>query len=566
MRLLTDILEDAANEMGERPLFVFPETRWSREDVLSFQDLATRSAQAASVLSAEVCAGDRAILLFPTGTTFWEAFMGCLRSNVIAVPAHIPSSSRNGESLEQICRDCRPSVVLTDSTTAAMFRKRADIYPSLNQIRVLEPEQWRNHPSLSMSGRVDAYKTAFLQYTSGSTARPKGIQISHDNLITNLEMIRKEMGLRSGADVGVTWLPHYHDMGMVGSYLATLYTNNTTWALPPEAFILQPAVWLQCISRHHANICGGPDFAYRLCVEKMTEDQCAELDLSSWRVAYVGAERVRAETLRRFAERFSRHGFRQSAYFPCYGLGEATLMATGGPSQAGAVTQKISSSALSRNRIHPPESPNDATELVGCGRIFEGSDVVIREVDSEEILPRDTVGEICISGLSVCQGYFQRADLNAEAFVQLQIDGVQRRFLRTGDLGFLSDGQLFVTGRIKEVIIIRGKNFSPEDIEEATIAAHSAVKSGGAVAFSVDSDGIESLIIAAELERTSLKDLAFDEVVIAIRNRVVEVFGINATDIVLLRPATIPRTSSGKLRRVEVRESYMNGTLAPRLR
>lgn len=562
MKLLIEILDNAADEFAERPLFVFPETRWTREEALTYADLATRSAAAAMVLSGHASAGDRALLLFATGTAFWEAFMGCLRSGIIAVPIHIPSSSRNGDALEQICQDCNPSVILTDSATAAQFRKRADIYPSLRHIPFIEPEQWRGQTGRRWRPVADVNQTAFLQYTSGSTSRPKGIQISHGNLMSNLEMIQGQMGLRVGQDVGVTWLPHYHDMGLIGSYLATLYTKNTTWCLPPEAFILHPALWLQLISREHASICGGPDFAYRLCVDKIPEDQLTEFDLTSWRVAYVGAERVRAETLRRFAERFSTCGFRDTAFFPCYGLGEATLIATGGPAETAVVIRKVSASALRSNRIQAPETPEDTTELVGCGHVFNGCDVVIRQVDSPQLLPDENVGEICLSGPSVCQGYFQRDDLNNQAFEALPIDGMDRRFLRTGDLGFLSQGVLFVTGRLKEVIIIRGRNFAPEDIEQTVVACHTALMPGGVIAFAVDANGIESLIIAAELQRSSLKDQSFEAVVLAIRNRVVEVFGINPADILLLRPASLPRTSSGKPRRVSLRDSYADGTLS----
>lgn len=563
MKSFCSIVDEAASELADKPLFVFPENRWSGGEILTYGDLGARSAAAARAIAERARPGDRALLLFPIGAAFWEAFVGCLSTSVIAVPLKIPNVNRSSEQLQAVCRDCAPSVVMTDEKTAELLSRRADKHPYLSQLPVITPDQWRSERFTFKYARPEGDGLALLQYTSGSTASPKGVQVSHSNLLANLAMIRDRMGLRMFEDSAVTWLPHYHDMGLVGSYLATLFTRNTTVCLPPDEFALQPARWLQLISDQKASICGGPDFAFRLCAEKITADQIAGIDLSSWRIAYIGSERIRAETLRRFTERFSPYGFRETAFFPCYGLGEATLMATGGPPEAAPVVRQLSSAALMSNRIEPPTSAEDCTSFVGCGQTFEGSEVVILDRETEQPLTDDRIGEVLLAGPSITHGYYNRDELNDELFRDLVIGSRPVRFLRTGDLGFLSNGELFITGRIKEIIIVRGRNISPEDIELLIGEAHGALQPGGAVAFAADRNGEESLVIAAELKRASVKMECIEPVVSAVRNRIVEAFGVNPAEILLLRPASIPRTSSGKLKRLAVRDSYLQGTLDP---
>ena len=561
MSSVCSILYDAAAEQPNKPLFVFPETRWNREDKLTYSQLALRSAAAARVIAEQARSGARALVLFPTGTAFWEAFMGSMASGVIAVPLKLPNLNRVSEHLEQVCRDCTPSVLLTDANTAEFLRVRPEIHPGLSQLTVVTPDQWRTE-NLEFPGvPVNGETIAFLQYTSGSTATPKGVQVSHGNLLANMQMIQDRMGIRTFQDRTVTWLPHYHDMGLIGSYLTSLFTKNTSVCFPPEEFAIRPARWLQRISDDRASICGGPDFAYRLCVEKITDEQLEGVDLSSWRIAYVGAERIRSETLQRFLDRFSRLGFHATSFFPCYGLGEATLMATGGPSQNEPVIRRVSARALSANRVERAMTQDDQVELVGCGETFEGSRVVILDRQTGAPLANDLIGEVFLSGPSVTSGYFNRNELNQEIFRDLSIDGKPTRFLQTGDLGFLSAGQLFITGRVKELIIIRGRNLFPEDVERQVDEAHESLQPGGAVAFSTDQHGQESLLIAAELKRSAMKNAPLAAIESAVRLRLSGVYGVNPAQIILLRPGSIPRTSSGKPRRLAVRDSFVEGSL-----
>jgi acyl-CoA synthetase (AMP-forming)/AMP-acid ligase II len=558
MRSFCAVLADTAAIIPDKPLFVFPETRWNTEDVLTYANLASRSAGVARVVKDLAKPGDRALLLCASGAAFWEAFMGCLASGIIAVPLKTPNLNRDSQQLLSFCRDCAPSIIFTDDKTAELLKKNEEQLDSLKQLPVVTPGCWRSEPTELRFLTPERHGTAYLQYTSGSTSTPKGVEISHENLFANIAIIRDRMGIREFEDSGVTWLPHYHDMGLVGSYLTTLFTKTTSWCFPPEEFAIRPARIVRTISDQRVTLFGGPDFTYRHCVEKISDEETVGLDLSSLRVAYVGAERIRAETLNQFSDKFLPFGFRRTAFFPCYGLGEATLMVTGGPPGADPMVRQLSSSLLMGNRIAPPASADDVIRLVGCGRTFAGSTVVVFDNKFGHVVGDDKIGEILVSGSSVTRGYFNRPDLNGEVFRELIVDGKPESFLRTGDLGFLADGELFVTGRLKEIIIVRGRNFSPEDIELRIADCHASLAPDGAVAFSVEIHGEESLVIAAELRRSSMKSVEIDNVSTAIRSRIVEAFGVNPAEILLMRTASLPRTSSGKPRRLTVRDNYLN--------
>lgn len=561
MQSICSILNDAAAELPEKPLFIFPETRWCGEEVLTYGGLVQKSAEASRAISACARRGERALLLFPAGAAFWEAFMGCLASGVVAVPLNIPNINRHSAQLQEVCKDCSPSVLVTDVKTAELLNRRADKHPWFSQLRVITPDHWRAETGQSAFDSLTLNRPAFLQYTSGSTASPRGVQISHANLLANLEMIRDSMQIRVNEDTGVTWLPHYHDMGLVGGYLETLFTKNTTLCLPPEDFALRPSRWLELISESRASVCGGPGFAYRMCVEKISQDQLAELDLSSWRVAYVGAERIRPETLLSFSQKFQSVGFHESSFFPCYGLGEATLLVTGGPAGESPQIRLVSAAGLMRHRVEAPGSEDDRISLCSSGQTVPGTDVVILNTSDSTILPDEMIGEIYLSGPSLTDGYFNRHDLNQALFRELTIAGRTQRYLQTGDLGFLANGQLFITGRTKEIIIVRGRNLYPEDIEQQVSAAHPALSSAGVVAFSVDSDGEESLIVAVEMPRAATDMESPENVIAAIRQCIAAASGVNPKAILLLPPFSIPRTSSGKPRRLMIRASYLQGSL-----
>jgi acyl-CoA synthetase (AMP-forming)/AMP-acid ligase II len=392
---------------------------------------------------------------------------------------------------------------------------------------------------------VSANSLALVQYTSGSTGQPKGVMISHGNLLHNQRMIQAAFG-HSEKSVGVGWLPLFHDMGLIGNVIQPIYLGTSFTLLSPLAFIQKPVRWLRAISRYRGTTSGGPNFAYDLCARKVTPEQAAGLDLSSWDVAFVGAEPVRAQTLARFAAAFEPHGFRPQALYPCYGLAEATLFVSGGVKGAGPVTRAV-------------DGP--APTVVGCGHCWDGQ--TMRLVDPHSLRPcrEGEVGEVWVSGPSVAQGYWARPEETVQTFRAYLGESGEGPFLRTGDLGFLHDGSLFITGRLKDVIIIRGRNHYPEDIELTVQASHPALQSGAGAVFSVEAEGEERLVVVQELQAGGRRHLDHNEVVGDIREAVARHHELEVFAALLLRSGSIPRTSSGKIQRHACRDGYLARSL-----
>jgi acyl-CoA synthetase (AMP-forming)/AMP-acid ligase II/acyl carrier protein len=396
---------------------------------------------------------------------------------------------------------------------------------------------------------------AFLQYTSGSTSAPKGVMVSHGNLIANEAAIQQRMAIGPG-DRFVSWAPLYHDMGLIGGLLQPLFSGLPLVLTSPRIFLESPVRWLELISRHRATISGGPDFAYRLCLERVKESQLARLDLSSWRLAYTGAEPVRAETEKDFMARFAAAGFDPGAPYACYGLAEATLFITGGARGAGLSAVRFSTAGLAQGQARH-EAGADATELVGCGPAVPGHAVCIVDPASLASLEAGRVGEIWAAGPSIAQGYWRREQQTRESFVER--DG--RRWLRTGDLGFLHGGQLFVAGRIKDLIIVRGHNLYPQDLECAIEAQVADIRQGRVAAFAVQVDGREGIGVAAEVSYGVQKRVPAQALSDALGTAVIGQCGEAPMVAVLLNPGALPRTSSGKLQRAACRQAWADGSL-----
>ncbi|HVG10832.1 MAG TPA: non-ribosomal peptide synthase/polyketide synthase, partial [Thermoanaerobaculia bacterium] len=546
---LVEMLRTRARESPAAQAFSFlsdAQGESAREDRISYAGLDERARAIAALLLAHGARGERVLLLYPPGLEYIAAFFGCLYAGAVAVPAYPPRLNRSLPRLRAILEDGRPRVALT---TAAILGRVEGWQETEGW---LAPVRWLETDSLALDGAaawqdpgVEQEALAFLQYTSGSTGAPKGVMLSHGNLLHNSRELRRCFGY-SATTRGVIWLPPYHDMGLIGGILQPIHGGFPVTLMAPVTFLQSPLRWLETISKERATISGGPDFAYDLCVRRITPAQRETLDLSSWELAFSGAEPVRAETLERFAEAFAPCGFRRQAFYPCYGLAEATLIASGGLPGSGVVERAFEDEAAPKGK-----------RLVGNGQSLEDQRLTV--VDPETGVPcaPGVVGEIWVAGPSVAQGYWNRPEETLAAFgARLAGEGP---FLRTGDLGFLEGGELFVTGRLKDLIILRGRNHYPQDIEVTVEAAHPALRPGCSAAFSVDIAGEERLVVAAELERTA-RD-GHERVVEAVRQAVAEDHEAQVHEVVLIRVATLPKTSSGKIQRRACRGQYLAGEL-----
>jgi amino acid adenylation domain-containing protein len=526
---------------------------------LTFGELDRRARAVGALLGRSGARRERTLLLFPPGLDFIAAFFGCLYGGSVAVPAYPPQAARGQPRLRSIVRDARPRVVLTTALLAAHAEELVSQIPELagavwlrmDEIPPSFAEGWEP-PAL---GPEDL---AFLQYTSGSTAAPKGVMVSHGNLLHNEETIRLAFE-QDEESVVVSWLPLYHDMGLIGSVLQPLYVGARCILMSPLAFLQRPLRWLAAISAYRGTTSGGPNFAYDLAVRKIAAEDRRGLDLSSWRVAFNGAEPVRADTLERFAAAFAPCGFDRRAFFPCYGLAEATLFVTGGPRGGAPVLASVEPAALERGQaIVSADVPPVPRRLVGCGGVWPGHTLRIVDAESAIPCPADRVGEIWVAGPSVAAGYWGLAEEAGRTFGASTASG-DGPYLRTGDLGFLHGDELFVTGRAKDLIILRGRNLYPQDLELTAERSHPALRPGCGAAFAVEVGDEERLVVVHELERGAERDAA--AAATAIRQALAAEHEVQAYDVVLLRHDTIPKTTSGKVQRQACRQRYLAADL-----
>jgi acyl-CoA synthetase (AMP-forming)/AMP-acid ligase II len=589
---LVELLRGRASQRPEQQLYTYLVDGETEGASLTLAVLDRQARAIGALLQSGEARGERALLLYPAGLEFIPAFFGCLFAGAIAVPLPLPNLAQPQRTLQRlrtIVRDAYPMVVLTTSSILAKVESLFMQAPELRRLR------WLATDKLDLSSAQDWQEsgvrgnmTALLQYTSGSTAEPRGVMVSHANLIENSAHISQAFEL-TAESVSVTWLPVFHDMGLTNGIVQPLYGGRQCVMMSPQSFLQRPLNWLQAISRYRATISGGPNFAYEMCVRKVTSLQAGALDLRAWKLAYSGAEPVRADTLRRFADAFASYGFQPRSFYPCYGLAEATLIVSGGVLKEEPVLFKTEVAALEDNRVEASYQDANGRTLVGCGRAMADSKVIIVNPETLRECPPDEIGEIWASGPSVTQGYWKRPRETAFTFDAYLTDTGEGPFLRTGDLGFLIDGELFVTGRLKDLIIIGGRNLYPHDLEMTVEQSHPALRPGGCVAFSVDVDDEERLIIAAELQRhyylerkepsgverkppdasypkkgiLQHRQSAPDVEVVtrAIRGAVAEAHDVRVHAVVLLKPGGIPKTPSGKVQRRVCGARYRSGTL-----
>lgn len=563
---LVDLLSKLASYQPKKIAYIFLEDGENKEVCLTYQELDLQARAIATQLLSVTTSSSTALLLYPSGLEFIAAFFGCLYAGVIAVPAYPPRRNQNMTRLEAIITDSQATVALTTKDILLNIKSRQAENSELVKLEWLSTDiiATEGTDNLVDISPISGDTIAFLQYTSGSTGTPKGVIVSHRNLLYNEEMVRVAYQ-HTEKTIFVGWLPLFHDMGLIGNVLQPLYLGIHCILISPVAFLQKPFRWLQAISRYRATTSGGPDFAYDLCVRKITPEQKATLDLSSWELAFSGAEPVRAETLENFTNSFASCGFRREVFYPCYGMAETTLFVSGGIKAAVPLVCSVEINSLEQNKIiavsHSNISQKEVKNIVGCGRAWLDEEIVIVDPESLIQCPAGKVGEIWVSGTNVALGYWHRPVETEETFNAYLADTKKGPFLRTGDLGFRIDDEFFVTGRLKDVIIIRGRNHYPQDIELTVERSHSALRLNSGAAFSLDIDGKEELVIVQEVERTYLRSMNIDEVVGNIRQAITREHDLQVYAIVLLKTASIPKTSSGKIQRRACRSNFAAETL-----
>ncbi|WP_392534212.1 amino acid adenylation domain-containing protein [Nostoc sp. C117] len=558
-KTLLDILTSRGEYQADRQAYLFLQNGETESGSLTYGEL-DKQARAIAV-HLQSMQGERALLLYPSGLEFITAFFGCLYAGVVAVPVYPPRRNHKLSRLLSIVNDAEAKIALTTTSILTDIEKGWEEEPELAQLKLLATDIIEANPQKFVPKSVTLESLAFLQYTSGSTGTPKGVMVTHGNLLHNQQMIQA-VSKHTEESTYVSWLPLYHDLGL-GNAIQALFIGAKCILMPPVAFLQRPVRWLQAISQYQAHTSGGPNFAYELCVDKVSLEERETLNLSSWKVAFNGAEPIQAETLELFQKTFSNCGFELEAFSPCYGLAESTAAVTGSPKGAKPVFCRVSKTALEQNLIvaKAPEAP-DTRILVSSGKTWLDQKVVIVEPCSYTACSDNQVGEIWVSGSSVVQGYWGKPEQTKETFQAYLADTGSGPFLRTGDLGFIRNEELFVTGRLKDVIIIRGRNHYPQDIELTVENSHPSLRKNCSAAFSVEMEKEECLVVVCEIERTQLRNLNTLEIVKEIQIAVATKHELEVCHVMLLKTGSIPKTSSGKIQRRVCKVEFLKDSLS----
>ena len=560
---LPEILQHRANEQPNRRAYTFISDKGGEES-LSYVELYNRCCRLALYLQALSLTRKPVLLLFPPGLDFVVAFFACLLSGVIAVPTYLPRRKKGNPQLLKLLLNSQATHVLTTQELVNSFR--AVIDEEFKEVggHSLEWVTIDSAPTYQKSTfEPEPEDIAFLQYTSGSTADPKGVVVIHDNLVQNSLRIADAFEHDADKTRGLVWLPPYHDMGLIGGILQPMAVGFPVVLMSPFRFMQNPLCWLEAITKYRITTSGGPNFAYALCSRRATPKIVSQLDLSCWQIAFNGAEVVRNDVMDDFYRTYEIAGFHRRSFFPCYGLAESTLFVSGGPRGTDTPVVQLDKSSLETHRVTLLETPitnmDTALSVVGCGALANEQELVLRHPDTQQLSNADEIGEVCLKSTSVATGYWRNTEASQATF-HAQIKGVEGRFLATGDLGFVRNNELFITGRIKDLVIIRGRNYYPTDIEQVVESAHRALEPSGSAAFSVQNDGEEQLVLVLELSRAGRRE-NLELVQAEVRNKLSECLQLAVFDCVLIRPRSLPRTSSGKVQRRRCRELYLNQQL-----
>ncbi|MHC1778059.1 MAG: AMP-binding protein [Lentimicrobium sp.] len=560
---LPEILQARAAHTPDETAYIFLRDGEDDEEIITYHELDQAAKSIAGKLSEGNARGERALMLFPPGLEFVKALYGCFYSGIIAVPAYAPRKNRSLERIKTLVVDSGATVVLCIADIFQSFERSFSDLEELKGLRwVLVEDCLTGVNARSVNPELpEPASVALLQYTSGSTGKPKGVMVTHRNILRNAMFIRNSFSL-SRKSVSVTWLPSFHDMGLIDGVIDPVFNGYPGVIIPPVAFIQKPLRWLKAITKYKGTHGGAPNFAFDHCVDGIPEADREGLDLSSLSTLYCGAEPIRKSTFARFIETYKDFGFKTSMLYPCYGMAETTLIISGPPADRGPVYLCISGDALEQNRVQKvSESNSDARYLVGVGYSWLDTGVKIVNPETLSLCDDDEVGEIWVSGSIVTAGYWNKETETKESYEATVGGNISVKYFRTGDLGFFDQGELYITGRLKDMIILQGRNYYPQDIEFAAEASHPALRLNASAAFSVDINDEEKLVIVAEVERSAIRNLDVESVCDAIRQQVAEEFEQEVYAIQLLRTASILKTSSGKIQRKACREGFLQKSL-----
>lgn len=560
-----EMLAHWAQQRPDRLAFSYLDQGETEVDRMTFAEMHQQACKIGAYLQSFSQAGERAMLIFPPGLEFVRTMYGCLYAGVIPIPTNPPTLTRSAQRLYTIIKDSQASMVITTPELRMLFEQYSVAFPDLQPLRWLDTSMFSSGPDASAWQRptLTPERLAFIQYTSGSTNLPKGVEISYRNLSYNRHVINTaRQGERSEASIFLHWVPLFHDMGLIGGVFQAVYEGVPSLLMSPIAFMQQPARWLKAISKYRVTASGGPNFAYELCLSKIHPQDCAGLDLSCWKVAYNSAEPVRAETQDRFAEKFAPYGFDPHAFMPCYGLAEATLLISARKGDPRTATLPVERAALEQGKVVTGEiAAANRQELVNCGApLLELKAVIVNPTTQQRCTP-DEVGEIWVAGDNISTAYWNNPEATNQTLQTRLPDTGEGPFLRTGDLGILHNGDLYITGRHKDLIIVRGRNYYPQDIELTVQKSHPAMRPGGGAAFAIQIEGNEHLVVVQEVRDRSNDGQGWDEALKKIRADIAREHGIRAHSLILIERGSISKTSSGKIMRSECRSLFEKGEL-----
>lgn len=571
---LVQMTTTRASEKGDNEVISFLADDGSQEGSLTFDGLDEAAKKIAAGLKERGLSGRNLMLLYAPGLDYIRAFFGCMYAGCVPVPAYPPMGARDIDRLKRVVQDCNAGAILSSSMLMPMI-----------EAWVANPSNGINIPCIAtdtMAASIDASgfqpfdanpeAVAFLQYTSGSTGHPKGVMVSHENLIANFQQIVWTFAHSSDLDAiapdykTVIWLPPFHDMGLIGGVLTPVFVGTKVTLMSPLSFLKNPYIWLKTISDMGAKVSGGPNFSYQYCVRKVSDEQLQELDLSSWQVAFNGAEPIQVDSLNSFADKFGQCGFDSKAFLPCYGLAEATLFVAGSPATRGPKVMHADLDQLSKGQLNLDQhetAGKGTAPLVSSGVLAIETDVQIVNPQSHEVCESGEVGEIWVNSPSVAQGYWNKPSFSDSVFrAQLKGDN-GKTYMRTGDLGFMWDNELYVTGRIKELIIVAGKNHYPQDIELSLQSSNPTFRKGCGAAFAITEQGKEQLVVMQEVSGAAAGQTDFQQLALAASRVIATRHGITPKALVFIAQGTLPKTSSGKIQRTEAKKIYELGNITP---